>query len=54
VTVDQMTQLIPRYQQLREKLLAHCKWMATIDRDEAIRAFNRYAEQMPWLELKKK
>lgn len=39
---------------LRERILSHCRWIATFDRAYAIDTFNRYAEQLPWLELKKK
>ena len=46
--------LAPYYQDLRTRLIQHCQWVATIDRDEAVRAFNQYHESMPWLELKRK
>lgn len=39
---------------LREMVIEHCKWVASFDRVYAIYTFNRYAEMMPWLELRKK
>lgn len=41
-------------QDLRTRILESCKRLATLDRAEAIRAFNRYDELLPWLELRRK
>jgi len=42
------------WQELRERIIAHCRWISEFDRDEAIRAFKRYEEMMPWLKLRSK
>ena len=39
---------------LRTRILSHCRWVATFDRAEAIRAFRWYDELLPWLELRRK
>lgn len=41
-------------QDLRERIISHCKWIATFDRDYAVSAFKNYAAMLPWLELEKK
>jgi len=41
-------------QNLRTRVIEHCRWISTFDRDEAIRIFYWYDELMPWLELRKK
>lgn len=51
---DEPAALAPRDQALRARILSHCKWIATFDRAEAIRAFRWYDELLPWLELRRK
>lgn len=38
----------------KELVISHCRWIATWDRAEAIRAFNWYAQMLPWLNLRDK
>jgi len=46
--------LTPQEASLRTRIIDHCKWIATFDRAEAIRAFRWYDEILPWLELRRK
>jgi hypothetical protein len=36
---------------LRLRVLEHCRWIATFDREYAIWAYRHYRDAMPWLEL---
>ena len=46
--------LLQQASDLRTRVIEHCKWIATWDRDYAVEALNRYHELMPWLELRRK
>ena len=41
-------------QALRQRVIDHCRWIATFDRPYAIEEFNHYDQLLPWLELRKK
>jgi len=40
--------------QLKQRVLEHCRWVYTFDKDYANWCFNRYAEMLPWLGLQRK
>lgn len=39
---------------LKERILQHCRWVYSFDKEYANWCFDRYAEMLPWLELKRK
>jgi hypothetical protein len=41
-------------QDLKQRILDHCAWIATFDRDYAILAFRNYCTDLDWLGLRDK
>jgi hypothetical protein len=41
-------------QQLKQRILDHCAWIATFDRDYAIWTFRNYCTELDWLGLRDK
>lgn len=39
---------------LRTRITEHCRWIYTFDRAYSVRAFDYYAELLPWLKLERK
>jgi hypothetical protein len=41
-------------EQLKQRITAHCAWIATFDRDYAIETFRNYCTDLDWLGLRDK